>query len=94
MGIDDLVKHGSVEANKWCSWVLLDLPERMIVSVTWRAMSSGVERTAMICVMCRMDVSRPCRDEVICEMESALCVREQDVGGNGKSSDHVDSGSD
>lgn len=52
----DIVKRGSSVSKRWLSWVVVDAAERNLVSVMWRAVSSGIAETSMKCVMCRSDV--------------------------------------
>lgn len=89
--LDDLTKEkllqktGSV-AKKWSSWVLVDVRDRMMMNVTWRAVSSGIQRTRMDCVMCRSDQGKRCRHELVREKESELEINTQNA--NRQSEEH------
>lgn len=68
---DLLMMSGSV-TKKWVAWVVADVGEEMTVTVTWRAVSSGMHVTRMVYVMCRIDQGRRCKHEILYQNESNL----------------------
>lgn len=75
---EDMVQKGRKVAKVWCPWCVVDVVQRLVVSVIWRLVLKGIETTRINCVMCRHDASRKCRHEIVCELESYLCIQEEE----------------
>lgn len=79
----DLLKRGSSVTKRWSSWIVVDGMEGIVVSVTWRPVSSVIAETRMTCVLCRTDGSRKCRHERAFLRESE--IEYDNLEGNGGS---------
>lgn len=86
----DLLDKTNRVAKRWSAWLTVDAMERLLVSVVWRPVNSGISVTRMICGMCRTEMARKCRHEVACEMESVMYRGEKRT----ERSDGNDSGSE
>lgn len=67
---EDLVTSGKTVSKRWSIWTVNDIKYRINVTVLWRAVRSGVNRTRMICATCLHEQSQFCRHELACEAES------------------------
>lgn len=87
---EDLFKKGNRISKLWSAWSVVDVRERLVVSVIWRPILRGVESTRMKCVMCQNDdICWKCRHEIVFEVEIQFNVgdegaeREEHAGSSG-----------